>query len=152
MEAPRQLFLNVCRDKSGRVWGVARMCLADGSCLVIESRIYKTYNNNALPDGREVFAGVDEDDEPAENQALDEALDKLCKLTQNRAIMRAVPLPARLALKLVCTARNLKKIKDAAENEGDDELAGRAHARLRQMSRSKNATAVRAHRALGLWR
>lgn len=145
MEIPKQLFLNVCRDTSGRIWGVARICLADGSCLTVESRVYKTYAEEG------VAGGDDEDAEPTPNQALDEALDKLCKITKNRSIMRAIPIPARLALKLVCTARNLKKIQQAAEEEGNDELAGRAHAKLREMSRSKHPLVHRSHRALRLW-
>jgi len=143
---PRALFLNVARDKQGRVWGIARICLADGSCLVVESRVYRGMC------GEGVLGGDDEDSEPSENRALDEALDKLCKITDNKVIMRAIPLPARVALKLVCTVRNLKKIKEAAENEGDDELAGRAHAKLRRFARSDDEQAQRAYNALRLWR
>lgn len=146
MGIPRALFLNVARDAKGRVWGIARICLADGSCLVVESRVYRGMC------GEGVLGGDDEDSEPNENRALDEALDKLCKITDNKVIMRAIPLPARVALKLVCTARNLKKIKEAAENDGDDELAGKAHARLRRLERSDDEQEQRAVRALRLWR
>lgn len=147
MNIPRQLFLNVCRDSAGKVWGVARVCLNDGSCLVIESRVYKSAPGSSY-DGAAI--GDDGEDEPR-NMALDEALDKLCKLTKNKAVMRAIPAPARLAIKLVCTARNLRKIQEAAENEGDEELAGLAHRKLRKMERSENELAQRAHKALRLW-
>lgn len=128
---------------------MARICLADGSCLCVESRVYRSYTQDGSDRG--AILGGDEDDEPAPNQALDEALDKLCKITANKTIMRAIPLPARLALKLVCTARNLQKIKRAAEDEGDDELAGKAHSKLKRMSRSEDEATRRAHNALRLW-
>lgn len=147
MPAPRNLFLNVARDPQGRVWGIARICLADGSCLVVESRVYKSVCNA----GDGVMGGDDEDMEPTTNRALDEALDKMCKITENKAIMRAIPPVARLALRAVCTARNLAKIKQAAEEEGDDELAGRAHAKLRRMGKSDDEVIKRAHAALRLW-
>lgn len=143
----KNLFLNVCQDPQGRIWGVARVCLADGSCLVLESRMYRERPRL----GEDALAGEDEDAEPPRNQALDEALDKLCRITKRPAIMRVIPLPARLALRAVCAARNLMKTKRAAEEDGDEELAGRAKKQLIRMRRSNNETIARAVGAMRLW-
>lgn len=115
------------------------MCFVDGSCLVIQSRIY-----------REMVAGA-VGDEPARNQALDEALDKLCHLAEEPRVKSVLPLTVRAALKLVCTARNLQKVKKAAEEEGDEETEEVAGRQLKRFQRHPNPLAQRAHRALRLW-
>lgn len=135
----RSLYLNVSQDPQGRIWGEARICFPDGSCLVIQSRVY-----------REMVAGA-QGDEPARNQALDEALDKLCHLAEESRVKKLLPLPVRAALKLVCTARNLQKIKKAAEEEGDEETEEVAGRQLRKFARHPSPLAQRAHRALRLW-
>lgn len=154
MATPKNLFLNVHQDPDGRIWGVARLCMADGSCLVVESRIYREQSQEAGPTSYrgQYAAGEDEDEtEPPKNKALDEALDKLCRITKNKVIMRAIPLPGRLALKAVCTARNLMKIKRAAEQDGDDDEREEAAGALRRMGTHQKETVRRAHKALRLW-
>jgi|CXWL01.1.fsa_nt_gi hypothetical protein len=142
-ENQRSLFLNVYQDKERRVWGVARICLADGSCLCIESKIYREYG---------VEGAVAGDDEPPKNQALDEALDKLCKVVAQPVVRAAIPLPARLALALVCKARNLQKIKKAAELDDNTADVEEAVGELRQLHRSQNPITRRAVNAMRLWR
>lgn len=148
MAMPKSLYLNVCRDKERRVWGVARLCLSDGSCLVIESRIYRDLDVK----GRDHAAG---DEEPAKNKALDEALDKLCVLAKKPGIKQAIPLPARVALMAVCKARNLQKIKKAIDlepEEYDEEDEEEVGAEWRDLKHSDNPIYQRALGALRLWR
>lgn len=116
MQAPKFFWLKVCRDLQRRVWASARVQMKDGSCLVIEGRVFK----ESGVQGRDYAAG---DEEPPQNKALDDALDKLCKLAKTPLVKAALPLPARLALSAVCKARNLSKIKKAIDqgDEGADE-------------------------------
>lgn len=138
----RSLFLNVKQDNSGRLWGEARICFPDGGCLVIQSRVYR--------EGGGAVAGA-QGDEPPRNKALDEALDKLCHLVEDSKIKKLLPLTVRAALKLVCTARNLAKIKRAAEEDGDEETEEAAGRQLRKFARHQSPLAQRAYGALRLW-
>jgi len=139
---PKQLFLNIQRDDQGRVWGVARICLADGSCLCVESRVYRE-----APGAKGSFQTLAGE----ERHPLDEALDKLCRLTEHPVVMHALPLPARLALKLVCKARNLQKIKRAAEEDGNDGDVEEAIGALESMRCGGDPIARRAIAAQRLW-
>lgn len=145
----KHLFLNIQQDNAGRWWGIAKICLKDGSCLIVESRIYKqaTPGSPGIDDGA-IYVGEDDDENPRA-VALDEALNKLCRITEHKNIMRAIPLPARLALKTVCTARNLIKISRAAEDEGDEETVGKARRSLKRLASSDIGR--RAIRAQRLW-
>lgn len=147
MAAPKSLFLNVYTDKERRLWGVARVCLADGSCLCIESKIYREMGVQGADPNVMRAAGSDS----ARNLALDEALDKLCTVAAHPAVMAAIPLPARIALRMVCKARNLQKIKQAAAAEGDEDEEQEAAGELRIMLEHGDPIERRAVGALRMW-
>jgi len=131
----RSLYLNIKQDPQGRLWGEARICFPDGSCLVIQSRVYR--------EGVGLVAGA-VGDEPQSHQALDEALDKLCHLVEDSRLKSAIPLYVRTAIKIVCKARNLQKIKRAAEEEGDEETEEAAGREWRRIAGHPNPMARRA--------
>ena len=144
------LFLNLQKDDAGRMWGVARICTSDGGCIVVESRIYRQRPGESANPWPEMQSASGADDS-AKNLALDEALDKLCTLSKKPGIRDAIPLPARMALALVCKARNLQKIKKAAEQEGDDDRAEEAGAEYTRLTRSHNPITQRVMGAMRLW-
>jgi hypothetical protein len=143
----KYLWIDVHTDERRRLFAAARILLADGSTLCIESTIYREGGVDGADPAVALAAGV----EPVRNQAIDEALDKLCTVVSHPAVMAAIPLPARLALKMVCKARNLQKIKQAAAAEGDDDEEQEAAGELEIMLRHGDAIERRAVGALRIW-
>lgn len=147
MQVPQCLWIHICRDDQRRVWGVVRAKMTDGSNLVIEGRVFRETGVQ----GRDYAAGGEE---PPKNRALDDALDKLCKLAKTPVVKAALPLPVRVALMAVCKARNLMKIKKAIDlepEEYDDDDAEAVGAQWSNLRRSRNPIHQRAIGALRLW-